>query len=73
DRPGSQGDTDLWVSFRDGEQWREPRNLGVPINTADGEFAPGISADGAWLFFTRRHEGRNVVQVVRTPGMLRGR
>lgn len=73
DRPGGQGDTDLWVSFRDGEQWREPRNLGVPINTADGEFAPGISADGAWLFFTRRHEGRNVVQVVRTPGMLRGR
>jgi Tol biopolymer transport system component len=73
DRPGGLGDTDLWVSFRDGETWRAPRNLGPPIDTADGEFAPGLSADGAWLFFTRRHDGQNVVQVVRAPGLLRGR
>lgn len=73
DRPGGQGDTDLWVSFRDAGEWREPRNLGPPINTADGEFAPGLSADGAWLFFTRRHDGKNVVHVVRAPRILRER
>jgi len=71
DRPGGLGETDLWVSFREAGEWREPRNLGAPINTADGEFAPGLSADGAWLFFTRRHEGENVVQVVRAPKLLR--
>jgi Tol biopolymer transport system component len=70
DRPGGQGETDLWVSFRERETWREPRNLGPPIDTADGEFAPGLSADGAWLFFTRRHEGQNLVHVVRAPRLL---
>jgi WD40 repeat protein len=73
DRPFGQGDTDLWVSFRDGESWREARNLGSPINTPDGEFAPGLSTDGAWLFFTRRHEGQNVVHVVRSPRLLHER
>src|SRR4051812_9993241 len=70
DRPGGQGDTDLWVSFRGPEGWSEPRNLGPPIDTAEGEFAPGLSADGRLLFFTRRHGGENLIHVVRAPRLL---
>lgn len=72
DRAGGQGKTDLWVSFRDGSVWRAPQNLGPPINSTEGEFAPGLSADGRWLFFTRRHEAQNLIHVVRAPRLLRG-
>lgn len=71
DRPGGQGETDLWVSVLGPDGWREPRNLGPPIDTAEGEFAPGLSADGRLLFFTRRHQGQNLIHVVRAPRLLR--
>lgn len=53
-RPGGFGQVDLYVSRRgeDGS-WGEPVNLGPGINTADGEYAPSLSADGKVLFFAR--------------------
>lgn len=47
------GDVDLFVSRLGREGWGAPRNLGPAVNTAAGEFAPGFSADGRTLFFSR--------------------
>ena len=55
-RPGGYGSCDLYISFRDGERWSEPRNLGADVNTADCEMTPHVSPDGASLYFARIHE-----------------
>lgn len=48
----SQGDQDLYVSFKTDEfQWSKPVNLGNVINTTKAEFAPFLAADGKTLFF----------------------
>jgi WD40 repeat protein len=60
-RPGGYGDNDIWVSqrARKDEAWGAPRNLGANINldpssaALTSEFAPDLSPDGHWLFFTR--------------------
>ena len=54
-RPGGFGNNDIWVSQRDtlDDPWGPPQNLGPNINTADSEFAPDVSPDGHWLFFSR--------------------
>jgi hypothetical protein len=54
-RAGGAGDSDLYVSERRGATWAPPRALRV--NTARGEFAPAISADGAHLLFARLRRG----------------
>ena len=55
-RPGGIGDNDLYISFRDGEHWSAPRNLGAPLNRpgASGVFTPFVSADGRTLYFAER-------------------
>ena len=55
-RPGGIGENDLYISFRDGNGWRTPRNLGAPVNRpgASGVFTPFVSADGHWLYFAER-------------------
>lgn len=53
-RPRGYGAVDLYVSRRQGDgQWSEPVNLGPEVNTAEGEYAPSLSADGKVLFFSR--------------------
>ncbi len=57
DRPGGQGQNDLYVSvFKDGG-WSQPRNLGPTINSAGDESCPSISPDGKYLFFNRQGAG----------------
>jgi Tol biopolymer transport system component len=51
-RPGGLGSSDLWVSFRDGEKWSKPVNLGPKINGRARDYSPRVSADGEWLYFT---------------------
>jgi outer membrane protein OmpA-like peptidoglycan-associated protein len=52
DRPGGKGRRDIWRSDLglDG-QWREPVNIGEPINTPFNEASPFIHANGQSLFF----------------------
>ena len=52
-RPGGLGGTDIWVSTRASVEvsWSTPLNLGTPVNTAAGDFAPAISFDGHILLF----------------------
>jgi len=59
ERAGGFGDSDLYVSVRDGSGWSVPRNLGSLVNTRDAEFAPSVSSDGRHLFFTRMIRGEN--------------
>jgi hypothetical protein len=53
DRPGGQGEIDLWVAERNtvDEAWNTPTNLGTPVNTLRAELGPSVSADGLTLFF----------------------
>ncbi len=55
DRPGGQGDHDLWMAARDSpsSSWHEPANLGPPVCSPEFEGFPCISADGLELYFSR--------------------
>lgn len=56
DRPGGQGRSDLWISFRgDDGAWSPPKNLGPEFNTALTEFCPMGSWDGSVFTFSRRN------------------
>lgn len=45
------GSCDLFVTYRTGEEWSEPENLGPQINSAAWESQPSLSADGRTLYF----------------------
>jgi len=54
------GQSDLYISFIDGSgNWSEAQNLGSEINTNHLEFAPYISPDEKFLFFSRRDTWQN--------------
>ena len=57
DRASGQGDSDVYVSVRQGTSWSEPVPL-RGVNTVAAEFAPAFSPDGQWLFFARMQRGR---------------
>jgi hypothetical protein len=44
---------DLWVTFRKGSDWTEPRPLGGAVNTSAVENFPFFSPDGTELYFVR--------------------
>jgi len=52
DRPGGRGGSDLYVSNRRGDHWSTPVNLGEPVNSMADEFAPCVSPDGEYFFWT---------------------
>ena len=52
-RPEGRGGVDLYISWRKGESWTPPRNLGDLVNTNATEFCPFVSRDGRYLYFTR--------------------
>lgn len=52
DGPGSEGDQDLYVSFKqENGTWSRPQNLGGIINTRKAEFSPFLAADNKTLYF----------------------
>lgn len=50
---GGYGSEDIYYSVRENNEWSEPKNVGPPINSADYEGFPSISADGKSLYFIR--------------------
>lgn len=53
-RPDNQGESDLYISFRDEQgEWSELQNLGAPINNHLNENCPMLSPDGKYFFFLR--------------------
>lgn len=59
EREDSEGDQDIYVSFRVDEfNWSEPISLGPVVNTPQAEFAPFLAADNKTLFFASEgHKG----------------
>ncbi|MCP5052473.1 MAG: hypothetical protein GY940_35220 [bacterium] len=54
---GKNKDGDLYISyFKDGA-WTPAENLGTPVNSVYSEFAPGLSPDGKYLYFTSERPG----------------
>ncbi len=53
------GSCDLYVSYKDGDDWTVPRNLGPTVNSRSWESQPSLSADGRRLYFVSdRHGGQ---------------
>lgn len=47
------GGDDLYITFRNGEEWSEPVNLGPEVNTQFVEGGPFVTDDGRHLIFAR--------------------
>jgi Tol biopolymer transport system component len=82
--PKGLGGTDLYISYKQGEAWTQPRNLGAPINSSAEETCAMISPDGRYLFFTSNRklpntnvsigEGLTYPEIIgRLNGLGRGR
>lgn len=59
-RPGGLGGMDIYVSERVGDswtEWKEPKLLGSPINSASNDSQPCFSGDGAYLYFSSTRLG----------------
>jgi outer membrane protein OmpA-like peptidoglycan-associated protein len=50
---GTIGGVDLWVSEKQNDIWRAPKNLGRTINTAGYEGFPSLSPDGKTIYYMR--------------------
>lgn len=66
-RDGSAGGADLYLSERVGATYGPAIRLPEPINGPGLEFAPSVSADGQWLYFSSsRDSGAGLSHVYRT-------
>jgi hypothetical protein len=62
-RDDSLGESDIYLTRRFASgAWTTPRSLGPLVNTSQREFAPALSPDGRYLFFTSERPG-----IVPTP------
>ena len=52
ERIGGKGRSDIWVSYKEGNDWSKPENLGDVINTEGNETTVSVSPDGTYLFFS---------------------
>ena len=64
DDPAGFGGDDLWISFKDGEDWGEPVNLGPAVNSAEYEYGAWVSRDGLTLYFTTHADGDADIRTV---------
>ncbi len=64
DRPGGYGGYDLYVSFRVGDSWSEPVNLGESVNTKGNEVFPFIHADNTLYFASTGYGGAGGLDLV---------
>lgn len=56
-RPDGIGSCDLYVSYREGNSWSEPENLGPRVNSTGWESQPCLSHDGTALYFASGRPG----------------
>lgn len=45
------GSCDIYISYKQGDQWSKPENMGNMINSASWEAQPSLSADGRTIYF----------------------
>ncbi|HPE58049.1 MAG TPA: OmpA family protein [Bacteroidales bacterium] len=51
------GSCDLYINFKDGDDWSEPINMGNVVNSVEWDSQPSISADGTKIIFASDREG----------------
>jgi outer membrane protein OmpA-like peptidoglycan-associated protein len=51
------GGCDLYISYKRGDDWSEPKNLGRNVNSMSWDSQPSLSADGRKLFFISDRAG----------------
>lgn len=51
-RPDAGGDGDLYITFNTSGSWSAPQRLPGGVNSGVQEYAPIVSPDGGWLYFT---------------------
>lgn len=51
------GSCDLFISYKNGDQWSEPKNLGPKVNSPSWESQPSLSPDGGALYFISDRRG----------------
>jgi outer membrane protein OmpA-like peptidoglycan-associated protein len=57
-RPGGFGGMDIYVSYKLGDSWSDPVNLGPKVNTAGNEIFPFVHADNTLYFTSTGHPGK---------------
>lgn len=53
----SFGSCDLFISYKRGDNWNAPQNLGAGVNSPEWESQPSLSADGRTLYFVSDRKG----------------
>ena len=53
------GNTDIYVSFKEGDSWTNPKNIGALINTKFTERTPWLSFDGLTLYLSSNGYNKN--------------
>jgi OOP family OmpA-OmpF porin len=53
----TRGSCDLFISYKVGDAWSKPENLGVNINSDRWDSQPSLSADGRTLYFISNRPG----------------
>lgn len=51
------GSCDLFISYKQGETWTSPQNLGINVNSPEWDSQPSLSADGRTLYFVSDRKG----------------
>jgi outer membrane protein OmpA-like peptidoglycan-associated protein/tetratricopeptide (TPR) repeat protein len=51
------GACDIYISYKTGEEWSTPLNLGSKVNSAQWESEPSLSADGRTIYFSSDRKG----------------
>lgn len=51
------GSCDLFISYKEGDEWSVPENMGNRVNSSAWESQPSLSADGKTLYFVSDRPG----------------
>ena len=54
---GGLGSCDIYITYKVGNQWIKPMNIGAPVNSRYWESQPTLSADGRTLYFVSNRQG----------------
>lgn len=57
EQPYNIGGCDIWVTYKLGDTWSDPENIGQPVNTQFKETQPCLSGDGRSLYFCSNRKG----------------
>ncbi len=78
-RNAGLGGFDIYTSQINGNNWTEPQNVALPINSKGNECCPSLSVDGNTMYFTRcdkmdyqKAEGCKILMVTKRPNGLWG-